>query len=535
MTGATVTVATPAGWSAPSVAVPSLAPGATATVTVPLTADASTNGRIRLDAVLTTPDGRTSRGGFSATSQGAVVLGATVTGAAPARDLTTNPYAVGERLAYTLTVRSTSTVSVLSYPTASNLETNFSPPTAPNCRYLVFPAGAQYSCTPSHVLTQEDIDRGWFTPTATFTLSTLSGPQQSEVAELTAAPVLLRPAASIPASADITGARTDTGRDLATQPYTAGENLPYAFDVRSATPYSTWVVPTSGPFTPFLPAGPGNCRYRGLAAFAAYTCSTPQHLVTEDEVAAGFFVARTTWQVGPAEGPFQDFTVDGGEVDLKVREPALDGLVSPRWVDVDGDRYASAGDQVEVTRTLGNAGNVSLDHVAVDGAGIEQTALAVGASVSASQTVTITDADVAAGSLQLAGFSATARNGSLAVSQSTTPVTFALDTKPAQPTSEPTHERRDYDGLVSPVDIGLERKYRAGQKLTANGLAYGQWYFVYVNGTGQSLGWHFPTLEDKVELLLPEDVKNGTDTLVVLDSQGDEVAFDRFQVTPKGL
>ena len=58
-------------------------------------------------------------------------------------------------------------------------------------------------------------------------------------------------------SAGIAGSRNDAGRDLATQPYAAGEAFPYRFDVTNTSPLVEKVVPTAGNFSPFLSRGPG--------------------------------------------------------------------------------------------------------------------------------------------------------------------------------------------------------------------------------------------------------------------------------------
>ena len=93
---------------------------------------------------------------------------------------------------------------------------------------------------------------------------------------------------------------------------------------------------------------------------------------------------------------------------------------------------------------------------------------------------------------------------------------------------------QDFDGQVPPVDLGTNEKYRNGEKVTLRGLPYGQWYYVYLNKHGFRLGWIFPTTADTVEFLLPSTVQNGRDDVVVLDSEGEQVSFDRLQVTPKG-
>jgi sialidase-1 len=102
------------------------------------------------------------------------------------------------------------------------------------------------------------------------------------------------------------------------------------------------VVPTAGNFSPFIPDVPGNCRYSALPAGQGYACTTPRHTVTAEEAAQGFFVPRTTWEVSATGQTTRTYEVDGGEVDLTVRDAQLAGTVGTEWNDVDGDRFASA-------------------------------------------------------------------------------------------------------------------------------------------------------------------------------------------------
>lgn len=535
LAGGSATIATPTGWSAPAVSVPTIAPGASVVVNVPLTASATANGPTRLDSTFTAADGRTSHYGVVVTVQGAQQVGLTITGSAAARDVVANPYAVGEQVAYTLGVTSTSNVTAASVPVSGSFDSGFLPPAAPNCRFLTLAAGAAYTCTtPRHIVTAADVAKGYFTPTATFSVTSTTDSTVTKTVTFTGAPVFLRNPAGIALGASISGQRADSTRDLATNPYAAGEQLPYTFNVANTSPFVETVAPTSGNFAPLVPPGAGNCRWTNLAIGGSYACTTPRHLVTQSDADAGFFRATSAWTVTATGKTTVNYAIDGGEVDLKVRQPGLDGTVTPVLVDVDSDRFASAGDRIDVTRTLGNSGNVSLTGVIVSGATIPATALALGESATANESIVLTQAQVDAGQISVPGFSATARNGERSTSVTVDAATVALGARPAKPTTNPEVTKQKYNGRTSPIDLDLERKYRPGQLLVADGLEYGQWYYLYVNGTGQSLGWHFATLDDTVELILPANVKNGKDTLVVLDSGEHEVAFGDFHVTPKG-
>ncbi len=70
--------------------------------------------------------------------------------------------------------------------------------------------------------------------------------------------------------------------------------------------------------------------------------------------------------------------------------------------------------------------------------------------------------------------------------------------------------------------------------MALKGLDYGQWYYVHLNKNSYRIGWIFPTTDNTVEFILPSDVQNGRDDVVVLDKDGQQVSFDRLQVTPTG-
>ena len=106
--------------------------------------------------------------------------------------------------------------------------------------------------------------------------------------------------------------------------------------------------------------------------------------------------------------------------------------------------------------------------------------------------------------------------------------------QPAKPGTEPALTVQDFTGQVPVSDLGTKDKYRNGEKVTLRGLTYGQWYYVYLNKHSSRIGWIFPTTADTVEFLLPASVQNGRDDVVVLDSEGRQVSFDRLHVTPKG-
>ncbi|GAA1807194.1 hypothetical protein GCM10009749_14370 [Agromyces neolithicus] len=417
---------TPAGWASSSASVADLAPGASTTVAVAVTAPAGAAGTQRLQAAFTAADGRLSQ--TTATlrlpqaTQLGLTLGSTITTAA--RDAIANPFVAGDVLSFQVRVDSTSTMATLVTPDASNFTSGFAP-TA--CRWRNLPAMDGYNCnTPRHTLTAEDIGRGWFAPEFSFTVAPMTDTANTVLVEHTGAAVLLRDGVL---GATITGARTDEGRDLASSPYAIGEQVPYAFRVDSTSPVTAAVVPTAGDFAPFIPPGPGNCRYLSLPAFGSYDCTTPKHTVTQADRDRGYFVADTIWTVSAAGQTTKTIEVDGGEVDVLARNPQLSGQTSGEFTDVNGNGVANVGDTVTWTSTLTNAGNVVLDDVTV---GYDEIgSLTVGETRTAgSETVVLTAEHVAAGSLTPASFDATAANGSRTVETVAAGVALELQRAP---------------------------------------------------------------------------------------------------------
>jgi sialidase-1 len=533
LSGASATVYTPTGWSATTVPVPDVAPGASVTVNVALTAPANASGPQNLNAAFTTADGRVSQFTFTATVPVAPQVGVTITGTAPARDVVASPYKAGDVLGYTFNVRSTANVTANSVPVSGTFESGLLPPAAPNCRYNSLPAGASYNCTTAkHTLTEEDIARGYFIPEAVFSITASATPSLTKTVTFTGAAVALRDGLL---SADIKGSRTDTDRDLSTQPYSAGETFPYKFDVTNTSPLLGKVVPTAGNFSPFVPEGPGNCRYSALPAGQSYTCATPRHTVTAEEAEQGFFIPTTTWEVSSTGQTTKTYAIEGGEVDLKVRDAKLEGTVAAEWKDNDGNRYATEGDTVTYTYTLGNAGNVSLTALAAPDAAIAEPVLAVGGTVAATRDYVLTAQDITAGRLDAVSFEATASNGARPVTANVTGGALVLALQPAQPETVPVLAVQDLEEQTAPFDLGTQEKYRNGQKVVLNDLEYGQWYYVYLNKHSHRIGWVFPTTGNTVEFILPSDVQNGRDDVVILDHEGKQISFDRLQVTPKGV
>lgn len=472
----TVSLHTSAGWTASDAAVTALAPGASVTVDVSVTAPAGAEGAQRLQAAFTAADGRISQTTATLQLPLNAKLGATlsVTSTSAARDVVADPYKVGEQLAFTVRVVGTSNVVSTLTPAATTFTSGFAP-TA--CRWQNLAVGGSYNCTtPRRTLTQEDIDRGWFAPEFSFTIT--GGALAPVTVSHTGAAVLLRDGLL---DADISGQRADTGRDLTADPYAAGEQVPYSFRVDNATPGTVTVSPVAGPFTPFVAPGAGNCRYQNLPKDGGYTCATPRHTVTQDDVDRGYFTADTTWRLEAAGQTAKNIAVSGGEVDVITRSPALAGSISGEWTDANGTGVADAGDTVTWTRSVRNTGNVVLDDVVADGD--ELGGLAKGATGQLEpEVVTLTVDDVAAGKISADGFTATASNGSLDVTAQAEASELTLPIAPlwAAGTVYLTGDRVTYQGRLWQAGWWT-RGEKPGSKAT------GAWQEIAVNTDGEVL------------------------------------------------
>lgn len=95
------------------------------------------------------------------------------TPANPQRNTTTSPYAVGEAVDYTFTIRNNGT-SAVEVATVAGAFAPFLPADgAGNCSQPSLAAGASYSCTTAkHTVTREELDRGYFLPVTSWRADT---------------------------------------------------------------------------------------------------------------------------------------------------------------------------------------------------------------------------------------------------------------------------------------------------------------------------------------------------------------------------
>lgn len=166
-----VRVEAPKGWTVSVGQVGKLLPGRSTTPPLDVQVPASAKGgSYRLPVVVTDRSGRTATGSVT-------VVVPRIPSEVPGRiEVTggtlTNPrstYRVGDRLDFRYRVSNLSDALTMVTP-QGNLRGLDPAVDARNCRWRGLAAGAQYTCSSAHhVVTQEDLDRGSFTPITTWT------------------------------------------------------------------------------------------------------------------------------------------------------------------------------------------------------------------------------------------------------------------------------------------------------------------------------------------------------------------------------
>ena len=121
----------------------------------------------------------------------------------PQRNTTSNPYAVGEALDYTFTIKNNGNTATTVTP-ESGAFTPFVPADgAGNCRFIGLEAGASHTCTTTqHTVTGEDRDLGYFLPVTTWTAGSVTGAVTTDAAKV-----------AVPLAEPFTGYLTAGGAD----------------------------------------------------------------------------------------------------------------------------------------------------------------------------------------------------------------------------------------------------------------------------------------------------------------------------------
>jgi uncharacterized repeat protein (TIGR01451 family) len=344
---------------------------------------------------------------------------------------------VGDTIAYSYVVRNTGNVSLTSVGVIDPLG---GPVTCPTPSPSLAP-GDSVTCTADtpHTVTQDDVDAGQVTDTATATGTGVRGgesppsnPSTVTIPAATVVSVSLDKLALVDPIGDQRGAAV-------------GDTIHYIYRVTNTGNVSLTAVtvddPTIGPVTCPTPSPP-------LAPLNSVICTADSgHTVTAADVAAGFVTdtatATGTGVIGGSSGSSDPSTVT---VPTAPATPlvaiAKDGAVSP----ASHQTAALRGDTISFSYLVTNIGNVDLTSVAVDDPALGSVScpapaapgLSPGNSLTctAARTYTISQADVEAGQvIDTATATGVGRSGGVSPPSDPSTVTIATVTPPPHPGS----------------------------------------------------------------------------------------------------
>ncbi|KQO61357.1 DUF7507 domain-containing protein [Curtobacterium sp. Leaf261] len=351
-----------------------LAPGGSATCAIAYTvtdADADAGTIVQRATVSgAVPSGdRRNLGSASVTDQVRGEPGATATVVSDAAAVP----AVGDRITSTVTITNSGAV------TLTDVALDPVSGSAAPCATTTLTRGASTTCAVTgEPLTQADVDRG----SVRFVADVLGTSPQGDRATLTTA----RHTDVVPATATAAATMTTDAGDA----ITVGQVVTARTEVRN-----TGNVTLSGLGVTTATTA-GVCAPRTIAPGASATCRTT-HTVTQADVDRGT-VPSSAIVSGSAPDAAAAELVRASHDDVVVAAPAITtGTVS------DIKAEPSVGDVVTWTSTIENTGNVTLSDIELVGATCERGDIAPGRSTTCTAAQTITQADLDAGSVHVAG------------------------------------------------------------------------------------------------------------------------------------
>ncbi|WP_404430003.1 exo-alpha-sialidase [Microbacterium lacus] len=145
----------------------------------------------------------------------------------------------------------------------------------------------------------------------------------------------------------LTSTNTTPARDLATNPFQAGDVLSYSLRVTSTASVATLVTPSAANFTSgFLPTA---CRWQNLAGQGAYNCTTPRRTLTADDIERGWFQPEFSFTVAPMSDTAKTVVVNHTGAPVALRDGVLGATITGQRADAGRDLETSpysAGEQV---------------------------------------------------------------------------------------------------------------------------------------------------------------------------------------------
>ena len=307
----------------------------------------------------------------------------------------TAPGAIGDVITYSIVVTNTGgddlTNLVVSDPNATL--------TPDPCSSALLVRGATLTCSASHTVTAEDMDRGQFTNTASAVSDqTTASAQTDEYSMSVRSPLAQTPAFTV--------TKTQTSND----PAALGDAITYSIVVtNTGNVQLDLVLATDGN----AELDPNPCNLETLAVGASMTCSAT-HIVTIEDMIAGQVINTAVGYASFGGLPLDNVDSQTITTLVPLAAPALTVVKTQTSVDP-----TVVGDPINYSIVATNSGNVPLDAVSItdDNATIDSctpltpAALAATESVTCSATHTVTVEDFAAGSVVNTAVAAASFNG----------------------------------------------------------------------------------------------------------------------------
>jgi uncharacterized repeat protein (TIGR01451 family)/LPXTG-motif cell wall-anchored protein len=285
---------------------------------------------------------------------------------------------VGEMVDFTIVVTNTGNVTV------SDVSVDDPLTGVPSCDGEATLAPGEFIiCTVSYSLTQEDVDAGFVSNTATATGKDPSGADVSGKGS-TAAPIAAKPGLRVTKSA--------AGDD-----FTAGAEVKYTFVVANTGNVTVDGIGIDDPMT-----SDEACPKDALAAGEQMVCSAT-YTLTQADIDAGR--VDNTVTVDGTDPSGRDVSGTGTNTFPAAASPKLTVAKTGVFADADGDGLAQAGEVVNYQIVVRNTGNVTVTDISVDDPltgppACDGEDLAPGQFVTCTVSYTLTQADVDAGSVR---------------------------------------------------------------------------------------------------------------------------------------
>ncbi|MET3962198.1 putative repeat protein (TIGR01451 family) [Marmoricola sp. OAE513] len=371
----------------------------------------------------------------------------------------------GDKLNYIFDVKNTGDVTLTSVSVTDILVAPAAPAVTVTCPKTTLVAGETMSCTATaYVVTSSDIGAGAVKNSATATGNPPSGAPITTAPDTTTTPLVQSPSLTIDKKvASITDVNGNGKTD-------AGDRINYVFDVENAGDVTLTGVSVADVLV--APAGPAvtvTCPKATLAAGETMTCTASAYVVTAADVDAGAVKNSATATGTPPSGAPITTAPDTTTTPLAQSSSlTLDKKVAS-ITDVNGNGKTDAGDKINYTFDVSNAGTVTLSGISVTDTLVSpagpavtvtcpKTTLAAGESMTCSASAyVITAADVTNGKVDNAATATgTPPTGS--------PITTAPDTTSTPLAQAPalTLDKR----VASVTDLNGNGKNDAGDRIS---------------------------------------------------------------------